>query len=257
MKLKLILLSAIIVIEIVSCKKKDEPEPVSAADQACTSTTTIAPCSANGTKFHATLSMAKSEYYDSNGNVLSSIYFPNAYFSSSLTSSENSATAIQVDTVNVNGVNLKYDSANSKYMDSTYSFGSTVTPLPPIYQIKGKNGFPSFSFTDNGPYPDYTGQSQLPGTIDHTQSLSITMTGLSNFSSMTVMIGDGNGNFAYKYYTVTPSIVTFTTTDLAQFTPSTNGYLSVYLSNSKYYNVYGKIVKFSSAYSLFKTIIIQ
>jgi hypothetical protein len=98
---------------------------------------------------------------------------------------------VQVDSVSLNGTNLKYDTINEQYSAEIKDTSKCV------WALKGKNGVPDFNYTNPVGMPVYTGYDQLPDSIDISKDLVIPLTGIVNAD-----------NFAITLYSFTGAVAT-------------------------------------------------
>jgi hypothetical protein len=246
--MKKIFCSCVVLALLFCCKKK--------------STTNSTPASGSGgsSGWYAILGVAKQLYL--NAGVLQTTYGAVAYFSSSPTSGANPSTAVLVDTARFNGVIMQYQSSVNEYMDTV---GMSVGVTPPIsypytFKIAGKNGIPSFTYTENYSIPTYTGYASLPDTIKKSNTLMIPLSGISGADSVLINISDGSysaGHTASAYVPSTATTATFTAASMTQFSLTANGSIEILLIKKDNQTIGNKPMQFSVSTDLIKTVSIK
>jgi hypothetical protein len=256
MKASAFLLTGILLVLVFpSCKKEQDNTPVTTS-VSCGSSSTITACP--GASYYAILSHGKSGWV-TGGSVSTTSDVAEAYFSSSATTWPNTSTYVLVDTVKLNAAQMKFDTLDNSYHDTLgiSSGGMGQIPYPLTWEVAGNNGIPSFTFTDNGPFPGYSGYNQLPDTIDPAQGFSFQLSGISNSGEITIMAFDGVSKFAFKINPASSGTITFSASELAGFSSGSTGLIQVSVIKHNTQNVYGKMLDFSSSYTLFKYVYIQ
>lgn len=231
---------------IVSCKKKEkDPEPT--------------PTSTNTNNYDGLLySQEMSSVYSgtimfTSGN--SSAIFPTGgFFNSSTISDAFMGTALNVGTVSLNSISLKPDNQSSGviYTDTT----STVFSAPLSWSVSGGNGIPAFTYTYTGVRPTYTGWTSLQDTIKLSQNTVINLTGISGADQILIYVMSGSG-MASKVISGTATSVSFSTSELSSLSASTSSYIMIQCSKYSIVGLGGKNFKFSTSYSIFKSIVTQ
>lgn len=194
------------------------------------------------------------------GIQLTTQYVSNAYFSSSPQSYGNTATAVRVDSVKVNGMPLMFSTYDSTYNDTSGFATGIQQPIiyPYTYKIVGKNTIPSFSYTENGPFPDYNGLSAWPDTIFRSKGFSIALSGITNADNISVIIQDGSGKeVSQTFFYPIPLTTNFTASMLSQVDTSSSGFIELVIIKMDNKTMNGKPMAFNMASNFTKTIWIK
>jgi hypothetical protein len=217
-----------------SCKKEKSPDPATpAANQ------TI-----SGYDGILTAALSQNIY---NGALMP---YPAAMGDAWFGNTPSTAYAVQnfvmVDSVSLNGTYFKF--GTFYYRDTTYS----IPNLPPVkWRIAGAHGIPSFTYVNTTTMPVYTGYASLPDSINHTQNLSIPLTGISNANVVSVSIIDSLGHSVFANNITTASIAaSYTVANLSTLVPCTYGYLTVCVRNENPQAIAGKNFRFDNAYQV-------
>jgi len=199
--MKILILVAIVVGLLFSCKKRERlPAETNSTGGGNNNTT--------ATIYSGILQSQKSfEIY--NNTISSSNYYPLAYFSSSPTQYFNLSSYVDIDSVVLNSVRLKW--SNYWYTDSTHS----ISYPNAIWKVYGKNGIPSFTYTNTDVMPDYSNYNEMPDSINKQTGITVPLTGISGYSEATVIISDGSGQLGH-----TVSKVLANGSSSVSFTPS-------------------------------------
>ena len=210
----------------------------------------------NATSYYAIFTTQKNDFLYPPLFSIQTFYNEDAYFSSTPVVNSIFSTAITVDSVKLNGVLFgRYPGATS-YSD-TNSATSKYNYMPAIWHVVGNNGIPSFTYTNYGIMPAYTGYNLLPDTIDHTKGLTLTISNISNSNSNSITVGDSSGHGVYKYLAQGSNSITFSAAVMAQLSSTRSGYVSITCTKNNIQDVYGKAMNFQSVYSLQKQIFIK
>jgi len=238
MKKIILAMACISVIIFASCKKdKTEPAPVN---------NTPSTPAADGSVSYAT------QFYGifttfQNTTVISPTTFTslsaNAYFSNQATPYSNSASAVKVAGVYLNGDSLSY---NTTY--SNYSIYNNVSFATETWSVNGANGIGNFSFTNNAVTPSCTGYSTIADSISKAVGFTVSLNNVSNITSASLIVFDGTGNPNSTYsqpIVIGKNVLTVTGANLSAMATSTNGIIAVVLSNKKAFVFSGKDYQFS------------
>ncbi|HWY38876.1 MAG TPA: hypothetical protein VNY73_09975 [Bacteroidia bacterium] len=232
---KAIFLSAIIFLLTISCKKSNK----TSSPGNTTSTT----------GYYAILSTGRLQSVSS-GTLSAPFNNCGAYFSNVPATSTNSATAVKVNSVSLNGTIFQYSSNN--YNDTTFS----ISFPPSTWIVNGASGIPTFTYTNNDPMPAFTGYGSLPDTIYRNQNTTLHITGITGADLITVFVEDGTKGVT-QGMPVTASSVTFPTSSLSTLSATNYGTILVLLDKSNVQTIGGKSMNFIGAYQLNKTVVIK
>lgn len=215
--------------------------------------------SSNATSFYGIFMMAKFQSIIS--NTLSTYYAPTAYFSSSPVQYADPTTAVRVDSVKLNGVPMMFFS-DSTYIDSSGLATGFPPPVafPYTYRVVGNHGIPSFSYTENGPFPSFTGYGSWPDTIhifSHS-GISISLGGISAADYVSINLHGGSKTITHNFFPPFPASTNFSVSELSQIDTSSYSSIEIVLlkiNNNKL--VYGKPMAFSMGYNWTKNISVK
>ncbi|MGZ3865819.1 MAG: hypothetical protein ACXVC6_10845 [Bacteroidia bacterium] len=176
----------------------------------------------------------------------------------------NGAPSVPVDSVSLNGNSMWYGGGTYYDTASWSVFHNPPLPInyPYTFKVVDDSCIPSFSYTENGPYPTYTGASNLPDTVHKNGDLVISLAGSSNYDFISVSIDDGS-NLGTGHSTGVqpdppfPSSVTIHASDMSNFTPGNKAILQFSVSkiNKKTYS--NKTMDFATSYNLIKVVVIK
>ncbi len=232
-------LSATLILIIVSCKKNETQQLGSSTSPGTTtgSTTTGSTTGSTGSTTGSTTGNPSGIYngdmgkytIDFNGTTYSSNQA--AFWTSpvplGMTASSPLPTA-SVNSVEMNGIQLKFIAANLYYTDTTSTY-----PTPPVYwNITGAGSIPSFSYTDNTPFPTFSGLSSLSTTVNKSQNLIIPLNGVSGADQIRIQFGDSLYNSTSVTVAGTAVSVTILKDSLTKMLPCASGHY--YLDFIKY-----------------------
>lgn len=129
---------------------------------------------------------------------------------------------VQVDSVSLNGTNLKYDSINQQYSSEILDTSKC------IWALKGKNGVPDFNYANTVGMPVYTGYDQLPDSIDISKDLVVPLSGMVNADNFGISIYSYTGVFATSsFMQAGTSSFTFKSSEFSNFQKGEYAYLTV------------------------------
>lgn len=160
------------------------------------------------------------------------------------------STGVEVDSVSLNGVRLKYN--YDMYYDSTFS----IPFSPSNWVVGGANGIPSFTFTNNDPIPSFTGYAAWPDTIFRNQTVVIPLNGVSGADDIQVTL---NSDTTSINQTMTPGTngVTFSASSTGSLNPNSYSSLSLYLTKTREQIIGGKKMVFYCTYELDHTVVVK
>lgn len=231
-----------------SCKKEKKVESPPST------TALVDGSSSYATSYYGILALKKSDVLDPNDVLQSNgILRPNAMFSSVPVGIMGTANSVQVDSIKLNAIRLRYDGFYS-YEDSTYTQFSN----PFNWEIVGKNGISSFTYTNNSSFPLLSGYVLLPDTVTNSAVLNFNLSGVSNTDLIVVMLSDNNG-FTYKELSANSSNVnvSFTNAEMLHLTSGNSGSLLVWLIKNNVRNFGGKPFNFTTEYLIRNNIYIK
>ncbi|HET6227895.1 MAG TPA: hypothetical protein VFF27_16540 [Bacteroidia bacterium] len=234
MKKTITLFAIAAVVLMGSCKKKDDVKPEE-------ETTTPTEENINGS-----LTMITQEDVGSNPfpiiNTASAIFYENIH----------STNYIEVDSVIVNGVGLEHQSLTNMYQ----AIPNMITNYTKAtWEVKGKNGIPSFTYENKRGMPVYTGYAAIPDVISPKKDYTLTLTGVSNTDLYIVSIKDLNGGNLMKNELIGKNSVTFTAAELA--TMDTDAIIQVTIVNHSTQSLGGKNFSIQNEANYYKEITIN
>jgi hypothetical protein len=238
-KLKIVFLSTSLLF-LFSCKKDKQLDPV------------------------ATNNNTPANYYDGilAGGITQNVWFdgsldPNpsaggdAWFGQSPSPAYSTTNYVRVDSISLNNIFFKFN--NFYYVDSAY----LVSNLPPLnWHVVGSNGIPSFDYTNTTVMPSYLGYTSFPDSLDHTQNITISLSGISNATKFLFVICDLAGHSVYKDLNISAASVTFSAAELSVLAPG-QGYMYVNVKNETPQSFGGKKFRFDNFYQVTKFILIN
>jgi hypothetical protein len=154
----------------------------------------------------------------------------------------------------VNGVKLQFSSFY--YVDTTY----TLTFPPANWQVGGLGTIPSFTYANTTVVPTYTAYTSLPDTVHKSQSLSISITGVSGADQVTVGLDDGSNLYGHSVVQMLApgtTTVSFPASSLSSLNITSGATLSIECQKNNVQNVSGLPMNFESIYELNKTVSIK
>lgn len=252
--MKNVLLTASVALLIVlSCKKEtSDPEP----DQPATSTsttgggTTGTVPTGSATSYNGILTIGNSTISMAGLSISSKA--ATAFFSAAPVSVANSA-GVSVDKVYVNGDSLVYG-GNGNYSGIVPSVAALV------WSVSGANGIPSFSYTNNNPFPSSPNLDQLPTEISKSAGFQLSIGNVQNSHSGTFILNDGSGNL--QGIIVMPvkagnNNISFTGAQLNGLSTGTTALVMISLENGTAVNLNGKDFSFRKSVQVIKQIAIK
>lgn len=169
--------------------------------------------------------------------------------------------AWMVDSVFLNGISLQFlPFQDSSYNDTTgFSLGALhALTYPYTIRVNGKGPIPSFAYTRNGPFPNYTGYSAIPDTIFRSVGFTLNTQTMSNADFIGVTINAGPGKSAYKNVSPPfPAKITFSATDLSQLDTTSYATIEVVLLKEDNLNVNGKPMLFADGLNVTKYFVVR
>jgi hypothetical protein len=230
MKNVLVKLSFIVLIIFCSCKKEKNDPPV---------TNTPIPVADNGI-------LSKTTEQETEADTLKNLMDEGglAFFYGG-----NGSAFVSVDSVSINNVYLQFSSDHYETLSAT---GLSA----PNWHVKGNNGIPSFDFTNTNGMPSYNGYALIPDSINHTQSITIPISGIINATHAIITINDGWGHSVNHEVNVTANSISFTSAELAAFQSNLYSYLYIVLYNENIQNFGGKRFNFQNQYQITKRVVI-
>jgi len=166
-----------------------------------------------------------------------------------------------VDSVVLNGIPMQFwPFQDSSYVDTAgVSNGIPRTiSYPYIFKVSSKNIIiPSFTYTENGPFPDYTGHTFFPDTINRANGLTVSLSGISGTDYLLVDIITGSKEVSHTIYPPFPLVNNFTSAELLQLDTTSYGTIQVILIKNDNKNVNNKPMLFSSGCNYNKHIIVK
>jgi len=232
--LYLILISSL----IVSCKKKDDaPAPVTPAPSGPPADGSPS----NATQFYGIFTSGNYMSMVGGGPPITSV-MARAYFSNQAIAYMYSASSIKVNNVYLNNDSLAYNPVSKYYLPSYPVNLATET-----WSVNGANGIGSFNFTNNALQPSCSGYSNLPDSISKSVGFTVNINNVTNFTYGSLLVFDGTGNIS-GYYSVQlnagDNVINVTPTNLSSVSTTTNGYMTIVLTNKSAYVFSGKDFQF-------------
>ncbi len=176
----LFMAGAMISLALTGCNKADDATPENP-----TNNTGSAP-SVTMSDGYGVMAAVKSVSYTTVAGITVPVEVNTAV--AAFSSSMGSSTFVDAGTVTINSKSLTKSSNNAyAYQNLTdpLSFG-TVT-----WNVAGSGSVPAISYTDNKPFPDYSGFSSLPSTITRSAGLTVSLgSAVSNADSIYVIVTD-------------------------------------------------------------------
>ena len=259
MKGKLLFISISILL-LASCKKSNTTTSINSTSGSNNTNTSIT--TSNAISWYGLLSVGKTQNY-ANGTMQGLVYNANAYFSSTATNYGNLTTAVIVDTVKLNGMPFMYFSSEGLYYDTSgFSNGNPQTiSYPFTFKVVGNNGIPSFTYTENGPFPSYTGYTNIPDTIYKNSGGTISLTGITNADVVSIDFNDGttaSGHEIGQQLPIPlPVNINFSPSSMSQFNVTNTAQIKITLNKMDVKNVYGKPMLFSTIYNFTKIVSVK
>jgi hypothetical protein len=190
--LKKSLIIILICATFFSCKKKEEAPPTIIQN----TTTGSTPTATVGTPatFSALCSNQKILLIYNNFTNIGYTVQNNAVFSSSVFTNFSLPTnVLNAGAVNLNGKVFKNTVFNYNDTTNTYQTG------PMVWSVTG-SVIPTFTYTNNNPYPTYADYTSWPDTIQKNQSYKIFMKSIFNADEAELIIANA-GNYNASTYT--------------------------------------------------------
>jgi hypothetical protein len=144
---------------------------------------------------------------------------PTAFRFSTVTLGHLTPATGTVTSVYVNSVKFRFTSLDLDYHDST----NTLTFPQANWVINGGSVIPSFSYTCGTSSPTYPSINNLPSTINRSQSLNISMSGVSGYDQVEIDIDDNAGHTMCMYAPNSASSVTFPADSLSKLVAGVGG----------------------------------
>lgn len=226
MKINYFVLIAFAFVINVACKKESKtpmPDPVApvtpAADGTPSSATQFYGIFTTGTYTSVQIGQTPSSYPSAR-----------AYFSNMATPGVYMASAVRVNAVYLNNDSLTYNTSY-KYFTNF----NLVNLASETWSVNGANGIGTFSFTNNAVDPGFTGANTLPDSVSLSTGFSININNVTNATDGMVSIFDALGGTC-KYSVALNNgnnAITITAANLSSANTSTNGVISIALTNKK------------------------
>jgi hypothetical protein len=238
---KISVLVICMILILVSCKKEEKgPAPTVGTGTGSGGGNT--PVVSNATTFYGIFTTGSYSTVLSSTDTPSSSQMASSYFSSQATQYINSATAVKVNNIWLNGDSLSYNSSNKYYTQYWNVNLSTET-----WSVNGANGIGTFTININTITPSVN-TINFQDSISISAGFSVAVNNVSNITSARILVFDGtNTSSSYVQKTINAgnNTIIFTPADLANLTPTQTGYLALVLTNSKAYKVSGKDYQFN------------
>lgn len=111
-------------------------------------------------------------------------------------SSPGASEFIDAGSVSVNGRGL------TKQTNNSYVYQDLLNPLnftTVAWTVSGGTGIPAITYTDDKPWPAFSGFNDLPGSVTKSAGLTVNLSGkISNADSVYLIVAGGDGTFAIK-----------------------------------------------------------
>lgn len=132
--------------------------------------------------------------------------------SATFVSSPGSSTFVDAGNVSLNNKEL------TKQANNSYVYQDLVNPLSfnsVSWNVSGANGIPLVAYSDNRPWPSFSGFSTLPASVSKSAGITVTLgSAVSNADSVYLIVASGDGKFAIKRAGGNAAEVTLTSADL-------------------------------------------
>jgi len=139
-------------------------------------------------------------------------------------SAPGSSTMVDAGTVTLNSKTLTKNSNNA------YVYQNLTDPLSfnqVTWNVSGSGGVPPINYTDDKPFPDFSGYNSLPATLTKANGLTVTLGGtVSNADSVYVIVSGGD-KYVLKRVAGNASQCTFSASDLSIIGNTTFGMIQV------------------------------
>lgn len=236
MKKIIIVLPFVFFLIFISCKKEKAPEP------ATTNTNN------NSSPLYDAILDAGIAQYLTAGTLSPPYTSAGAWFANTPDLDVNSTNFVHVDSVSLSNILLKFDTYS--YIDT-----SALISLPPVvWHVVGNNGIPNFDFTNTNALPSFSGYSSLPDSLDHTQNFTIPISGVSDATKAIAFVSDNSGHYAWQFFNIPTSSVTFSASSLSTLSPTPYGYYYIIFKNENVQTIGGKKIKFNNFYQIMNNI---
>ena len=197
------------------------------------------------------------------GTFIGPFYSATASFWCSPNGLQTGASTVPIDSIRLNGIPMWYSIGDGNYYDTVTLYHPVhVIGYPYTFKVVDDSCIPSFSYTENGPYPTYTGYSNLPDTIYKNSNLLISFAGASNYDYIGVSIDDGSnlgtGHTASKNPDPPfPSSVTIPSSAMSQFNTGNKATITFYIAKMNQKIFANKTMEFATYYTLVKIVSIK
>jgi len=238
----------IILIFLYGCKKEKNPASASNSGNGGVVIT-----SSNASSWYALFNVVK-EVSIVSGNK-SITYFSQVFFSSVPTSMFDGSTAVRVDSVKMDGIPLAFGViGDSSYVDTTgFSSGvSHIVTCPYTYAVIGKNGIPTFSYTETGPFPQFDTSTVIPDTIHKNTGLTLSLQGIGYADNVLVTIHNIGQTVTKTFSSPLPPSAMFNSSELNLLDTSNYSSIEVNILRLDNKNVGGRPMAFSMAQNVYK-----
>ncbi len=171
-------------------------------------------------------------------------------------------SGLKIDSVKLNGIPLMFDPMSDSSYTDTSGFSSGIQPpivYPYTYKVinTANSYLPSFTYTENGPFPTVTGYIAWPDTIIKSVGANISLVGAVNADQITINIHGGVYQASKTLVPPYPAIVNFSQADLSSIDTSIHSSIEVVLIKIDNKKVNGKPVMFGMGLNVTKNIPIK
>jgi hypothetical protein len=237
------IISLILFVAFIGCKKKDSTPPPASNNQPTPVPTSV---------YYGLLTTGM--YSTQVNGYLLAGKSARAYFSSQAVSAIYPLSSVKVSEVSLNGDSLTFNSPPGYYT----SYSSQINPASDTWSVTGMNGIPSFTCQNTVPFPGFS-IGNLPDTISKSAGLNVIISNLGNFTRAELLVSDGLASSAVMYtvqLTAGNSTVNITPANLSKLNTSSNAVIAVTTENGQTQNFGGKDFRISREAQLDKRIVI-
>lgn len=225
---------------IVSCKKKNTPDPSTPGTGGVITGSTVP----NGV--YGNLQTGYYDYEDNQGLITHDSISIASFYESPMSST--APVNVYAGTVTVNGINMDYTPPQNYYIENTH----TANMKTLVWSASGSGTVTPFSYTYTPVYPKITGPIVLQDTCHKLTGISISLSGVSSLSgSASVFLYEGNSSVSKTFFG-TSGTVNFTSADLSVFSPNNPLTIMVLLINTNQLAVGNIKYQFASTYTYTK-----
>ena len=255
---KIVIFCAAVILIFLSCKKKNDPTPNNNTSSSTGASTTTSGTTggtttggsttggssstptSNATNFHGLLTAITSSIYFPSGNK-AVMKYGEAYFTAKPAAYPGNS-GLRMEKVTFNYDTLTYDNASTKYSGDGGSW------YYQSWDIKGSNGFPSFTYDATGDRPTCTNLDFLPDKIGKNAIFNFSVTVENTMAGSFVLSDNNSSNLNQIDLPLKNGInkITITSLQLNSLATTTAATIMVRLENTHKHLIGGKDFKFEN-----------